>query len=58
METTKTERERRIQMDGFCWMLAQVLAEALVGKALDLLCYRIRERKTPRTAGKHFKGSR
>lgn len=43
-------------MSGFCCWLIQLLAEWLIGTALEWALERLRERKTPKKAGKHFKG--
>lgn len=41
-------------MDGFCWWLIKVLAEALIGKLLEWFLDHIKQ-KASRSAGKHLR---
>ena len=43
-------------MDGFCWWVVRVAAEALIAKLLDWLLEKLKERLSPKSSGKHFKG--
>lgn len=45
-------------MDGFCWWVVRVMAEALIAKLLDWLLEKLKERLSPKNDGKHFKGGR
>lgn len=55
METTKAEG-KKVSMDGFCWWVVRVMAEALIAKLLDWLLEKLKERLSPKNDGKHFKG--
>ena len=45
-----------MSMDGFCWWVIRVMAEALIAKLLDWLLEKLKERLSPKNDGKHFKG--